>query len=444
MIAERPAEPPAPALDSAVVAGARLDTALRVSAGSAVTADARLDAVPPARRSRMRPAIGWSSWTGPAGGAVRVGAAGWGSRVGAAGWVRRLGAALAAVALVVAVPTPARADSVRDKLWYLDSLDVAAAQRISKGSDVVVAVLDTGVDAKHPDLKGAVLAGNNTTRPGATGNADTEGHGTGMAGIIAARGRGDRGVVGIAPAAKILPIRPADDPYFAADGIRWAVQHGAKVINMSFGLPDSETLHSAIREASDAGVVLVSSVGNTGDKDNKPDYPGAYPEVIGVGAIGRDGKIAKFSQHGPQVDLVAPGVDIEQAGLYGTYRNGFGSSNSAAVVSGAAALILAEFPDLTPQQMADRLSGTAKDKGDRGRDDYYGHGELDLVKALTAPQPASSSPAPPTAGAPAAVPPTSASDSDGGIPPLVFIGAGLLLLLVAVFAITMAIRRSRA
>ncbi|WP_285684368.1 S8 family serine peptidase [Actinoplanes sp. NBRC 103695] len=350
---------------------------------------------------------------------------------------------LAAVALVAPAPAPARADSVRDKLWYLDSLDVAAAQRISKGSDVVVAVLDTGVDAKHPDLKGAVLAGNNTTRPGATGNADTEGHGTGMAGIIAARGRGDRGVVGIAPAAKILPIRPADDPYFAADGIRWAVRHGAKVINMSFGLPDSETLHSAIREASDAGVVLVSSVGNTGDKDNKPDYPGAYPEVIGVGAVGRDGKVAKFSQHGPQVDLVAPGVDIEQAGLYGTYRNGFGSSNSAAVVSGAAALILAEFPDLTPQQVADRLSSTAKDKGDKGRDDYYGHGELDLVKALTAPQPSSSS-APPTAGAPAAAPPTSASDSDGGIPPLVFIGAGLLLLLLAVLAVTMAIRRSRA
>ncbi|MFG1602922.1 S8 family serine peptidase [Actinoplanes sp. NPDC049265] len=352
---------------------------------------------------------------------------------------------LAVFALVGAVPAPARADSVRDKQWYLDALDVAAAQRISKGSDVVVAVLDTGVDAKHPDLEGAVLDGNNTTRPGAKGNADTEGHGTGMAGIIAARGRGSSGVVGIAPAAKILPIRPATDPTFAADGIRWAVRHGAKVINMSFGLPDSETLHSAIREASDAGVVLVSSVGNTGDKGNAPDYPGAYPEVIGVGAVGRDGKVAKFSQHGPQVDLVAPGVDIEQAGLYGTYRNGFGSSNSAAVVSGAAALILAKYPDLTPQQVTDRLTATAGDKGDKGRDDYYGHGELDLVKALTAAQPASSSP-PPAAQAPARAPDSSASDGDGdsGIPPLLFVGAGVLLLIVAVVALTMAVRRSRA
>ncbi|MEV7622455.1 S8 family serine peptidase [Actinoplanes sp. NPDC089786] len=358
--------------------------------------------------------------------------------------VRRTGAALAAAALVLAGPAPARADSVRDKQWYLDTLNVAAAQRISKGADVVVAVLDTGVDAKHPDLKGAVLAGNNTTRPGAKGNADTEGHGTGMAGIIAARGRGTRGLVGIAPAAKILPIRPATDPEFAADGIRWAVRNGAQVINMSFGLPDSETLHSAIREAAEADVVLVSSVGNTGDKGNAPDYPGAYPEVIGVGAIGRDGKVAKFSQHGAQVDLVAPGVDIEQAGVAGSYRNGFGSSNSAAVVSGAAALIRAKYPDLKAQQVVDRLTGTADDKGDKGRDDFYGHGEIDLVKALTAPQPASSSPASPPAGAPAAAPPVQSSDTDeGGIPPLVFIAAGVLLLIIAGGAVTMAVRRSR-
>jgi type VII secretion-associated serine protease mycosin len=342
------------------------------------------------------------------------------------------------------VPAPASADATRDKQWWLGTLDVAAAQRISKGAGVVVAVLDTGVDAKHPDLKGAVLDGTNTTRPGAKGNADTEGHGTGMAGIIAARGRGDRGVVGIAPGARILPIRPADDPYFAADGIRWAVRHGAKVINMSFGLPDSETLHSAIREASDAGVVLVSSVGNTAGKGNAPDYPGAYPEVIGVGAIDRTGKVAGFSQHGPQVDLVAPGVDIEQAGLYGSYRNGFGSSNSAAVVSGAAALILAEHPGSTPQQVLARLTSTARDLGDKGRDDYYGHGEVDLVKALNAASPAASS-APPAPQAPAAARPVAGSESDdGGIPPLVFIGAGLLLLLVAVFAIVMAVRRSRA
>ena len=291
---------------------------------------------------------------------------------------------------MLASAVPARADATRDRQWYLKALKVAEAQRITKGAGVIVAVLDTGVEAGHPDLKGAVLPGINTVREGAKGNADTEGHGTGMAGIIAARGRsGERGLIGIAPAAKILPIRPADDPIFAADGLRYAAANGAKVINMSFGVRQ-------LGSAAGGGPGRLSTP--TSCWSRRPATP-ATPTTTStsradirrssrVGATDRNGKIAKFSQHGPQVDIVAPGTGMVTAGLGDTYREGFGTSNAAAVVSGAAALIRAKYPELTAAQVVERLTSTAVDRGDPGRDDYYGHGELDLIAALTAPPPA--------------------------------------------------------
>ncbi len=356
---------------------------------------------------------------------------------------RQMLAGVAALAIVLTSALPARADAPRNRQWYLKALKVAEAQRITKGAGVVVAVLDTGVEAGHPDLKGAVLPGINTVREGAKGNADTEGHGTGMAGIIAARGRGgERGLIGIAPAARILPIRPADDPIFAADGLRYAAANGAKVINMSFGVGSSDRLREAVQVALAADMVLVASAGNTGDTDNNVDYPGGYPQVLTVGATDRTGKIAKFSQHGPQVDIVAPGTDIYTAGLGGAYREGFGTSNAAAVVSGAAALIRAEYPDLTAAQVVERLTSTAVDRGDPGRDDYYGYGELDLIAALTAPAPAQSA-APRVTDAAAAAPTARDRDAAGGVPPLALAGIGLVLLVIALPAVRAAVRRSR-
>ncbi len=367
------------------------------------------------------------------------------------GRAARLLAAVAALAVVFGWPAPAHADEVRDRQWYLKSLRVADAQRITRGDGVVVAVIDSGVAADHPDLRGAVLAGTNTVRQNGKGNADTEGHGTAMAALIAARGRsGGRGLLGIAPAARILPIRPSDDTYFVADGIRWAVRHGAKVLSMSFAVQNSEELRAAIGEAVEADVVLVASAGNSGDKGNAVEYPGGYPEVLSVGAADRRGRVARFSQHGPQVDIVAPGVDMYTAGLAGTYREGWGSSNSAAIVAGAAALVRARFPELTARQVVERLTGTAVDRGDKGRDDYYGHGELALVAALTAPQPspaATTTPpaattTPPAAAAPAQEP-ASATRDGGGVPPFVIVGAGVALLAVAIGAVFAAVRRSR-
>ena len=146
------------------------------------------------------------------------------------------------VAAALTVPTlggvPARADQRRDSQWYLSRLDIAAAHRVSEGEGVTVAVIDTGVYTDRADLKGAVLPGFDVTASGA-GLEDELGHGTAMAGIIAARGQsGDRGLLGMAPRSKILPIRPASGPLIVSKAIEWAVQHDAKVINMSFAVQD--------------------------------------------------------------------------------------------------------------------------------------------------------------------------------------------------------------
>jgi type VII secretion-associated serine protease mycosin len=355
--------------------------------------------------------------------------------------LRPFAAAFAALVIVLVSAAPARADAIRDDEWWLKTLDVAQAQRITKGAGVTVAVVDSGVNAQHPDLRGAVLAGHNSVS-GADGRSDTDGHGTAMAGIIAARGRGGSGLLGIAPDAKILPVRPSNDTFFAAQGIRWAASHGAKVINLSFAIAGSDNLHAAIREAAAADVVLIGAAGNSGDKGNAAEYPVSYPEVLGVGAIDPKGKVLTFSQHGPQVDIVAPGIDMPTAGLGDQYRTGYGTSQAAAVVSGAAALIRAKHPDYTAAQVVEVLTATATDKGDKGRDDYYGSGELDLVKALTAdvPQPSPTG-GPAVTDAPAAARTLPSDDGDGGVSPLLIVGAGVIILIGAVLIAVVALRR---
>ncbi|MEU7902788.1 S8 family serine peptidase [Actinoplanes sp. NPDC049118] len=360
--------------------------------------------------------------------------------------LRRALAGLAAIAVVLGPAAPARAEGIRDQQWYLGPLKVGEAQRITKGDGVIVALLDTGVDATHPDLRGAVLPGRQVVQNKPAGNLDSVGHGTGMAGVIAGRGHdGDRGVLGIAPRAKIMPIRPINDTYFVAQGIRYAVANGAKVINMAFATRDSESLRAAVREAAAADVVLIGTPGNDGDTDNELEYPGAYPEVLTVGAVDRKNKIAKFSNHGRQVDLVAPGVEIPGPAPDNKYVLGNGTSGAAAIVAGSAALIRARYPDLSAAEVVDRLIGTAIDRGAKGRDDYYGNGQLNLLAALTAAQPRpSASAAPPATDAPAAVAVATPADDDGdGIPPLVIVGAGLVLLLAAVPVAVFLIVRSR-
>jgi type VII secretion-associated serine protease mycosin len=364
--------------------------------------------------------------------------------------VSRVTTAVVTCALVnVFGVSPVYADQPRSAQWYLKALHVDRAQRITKGAGVTVAVIDSGVLAKHQDLAGAVLPGRNVLGDGGDGRRDTVGHGTQMAGIIAARGRsGGRGVLGIAPAAEILPIVPAGDTGLVAEGINWSVAHGAKVISMSFGVIGSDALAAAVKAAAAADVVMIASSGNDGSEGSSDRYPAAYPQVLSVGAVDRNGKVAPFSSRGAEVRITAPGVDIAVAD--GEKPNAYvvvdGTSPATAIVSGAAALIRAKYPDLSAAEVVERLTSTATDKGPPGRDDSYGFGELDLMAALTAKQPttnpSSSAPSSATATPPPAAQPDP-DDSDSGIPPLLIIGVGLVLLVAAGVVLLVRVRKSR-
>lgn len=366
-------------------------------------------------------------------------------------------AAVATLAAVLVAAPPARADAVRDAQWHLDFLKVTQAHRISQGVGVTVAVIDTGVDAGHPDLRGAVLPGTDLSgspEGRRDGRADTDGHGTSMAGLIAARGRGGaRGALGIAPKARILPIR--DAPTIAPVGgdpaasIEWAVAHGADVISMSFGgFEAHEELVAAVVAAQRADVVLVAAVGNRPLFD-AVGYPAGVPGVLAVAGVDRRGRHAEISATGPQVQIAAPAVDIVSTDRRGGtgYRKGTGTSDAAAIVAGAAALVRARYPDLPAAEVVHRLTATARDAGAAGHDEEYGHGVLDLIAALTADVPALAPTSLPPA-VPSVAPPVwqggpPARDGTGVSVGLIVIGAGLLLVLAAAGGAGWLLRRRR-
>ncbi|WP_406086508.1 type VII secretion-associated serine protease mycosin [Streptomyces virginiae] len=332
-------------------------------------------------------------------------------------------ALLAATLLVSATATPAAADNIRDRQWGLLTLRAEEAWGTTRGAGVTVAVLDTGVDASHPDLSGQVLAGTDLIGMGAgPGDRAWARHGTAMASIIAGHGHGPsrgQGVLGIAPQARILPVRvilEEGDPGRAqardskggalAEGIRWAADHGADVINLSLG-DDSDSAHheagedEAVQYALAKGVVVVASAGNGGESGDRVSYPAAYPGVIAVTAVDRRGKKATFSTRNWYATVAAPGVDVVIADPDRSYYEGWGTSAAAAFVSGAVALLLAAHPDLTPAQVKKLLEATASDSPAGGRDDARGHGLVDPVAALQAAdevRPEAPVPAPAAAG----------------------------------------------
>ncbi|SCG43748.1 type VII secretion-associated serine protease mycosin [Micromonospora siamensis] len=326
------------------------------------------------------------------------------------------------------LPTAASADDgaarVRGDQWHLRYLRVAEAQRISQGAGVTVAVPDTGV-APHPDLALNLLPGRDFLSGADDGRHDADSHGTSMAGLIAAHGRGlDLGAMGVAPKAKLLPIlcsppHGRGDPDALARGIEYAVGQQVGVVSISSGGGSSPRLKQAITSAIKADIVVVAAAGNR-PEDLMVSYPASEPGVIAVGGVDRSGNHAAVSVTGSEIDIAAPAVDIVSTSIDGKYSKGTGTSSATAIVAGAAALIRSRYPKLSAEEVAHRLTATAVDKGPPGRDDQYGYGVIDLVAALTADVPpwgagtASDPPAAPITSAAGGPATTAVADPPGG------------------------------
>lgn len=282
-------------------------------------------------------------------------------------------------------------DEGLDRQWSLTVLQAFDAWAITTGSDIVIAVLDTGISPSHPELRGRVLPGfdfvNNDDDP-----RDDDGHGTFTAGVAAAEGNNGIGAAGMCWQCRILPVKVlnrrgrGNDATIAA-GIRFAVDRSAQIITMSFGGPDdSHVLREAITYALERNVLLVAASGNGQAEGNAPNYPAAYPGVLAVSATGPDDAITSFSTTGDFVDLAAPGVGVWSTLWRHTTGDtyGFADGTSAACphVAGAAALVWTVRPELSARQVAEVLMLGADDRGAPGKDPTYGYGRLNLLRAL--------------------------------------------------------------
>ncbi len=275
------------------------------------------------------------------------------------------------------------------------AIGLDAAQLVSRGAGVLVAILDTGAELNHPALAGRVAGGwdfisgdaDPTDQPDGIDNDgdglidEARGHGTHVAGIVART----------APDARLLIVRVLDadgrgDMLSVASGIRWAIDHGARVINLSLGmLRPSEAIENLLAQAEANGIVCVTSAGNWG-ADDPVEYPASSPHAVAVAAVDADRHAATFTSHGSFVSLSAPGVAIRSAYFGGRYVLWSGTSMAAPFVSGAAALLLSLHPLWNRQQVMDRLAATAVSLDELNPEmaGELGAGELDAAAALAA------------------------------------------------------------
>ncbi len=282
-------------------------------------------------------------------------------------------------------------DPLRAQQWALEAVRAPEAWALTAGAPAVtVAVIDTGVDLAHPDLRKQTQAGwdfvNEDGDP-----SDDLGHGTHCAGIVAAEAGNGVGIAGVAPGCRILAVKALDasgEGRYSdiAEAIVYAADNGAKIISMSFGgYGYSQTLQEAVDYALSKGCLLVAAGGNDGVES--PVYPAAYPDVIGVSAVGPDGAVWPGSNRGPHIDLCAPGVDVLSTSLGGGYASHTGTSPAAAVVAGLAALVAQGRTDLPMPWVAKLLCRTASDLGEAGRDPVFGSGGVDVLAALASETP---------------------------------------------------------
>jgi len=281
--------------------------------------------------------------------------------------------------------------------WGVDRVDAELVHsRFSiKGYGVKVAVLDTGIDLNHPDLR--VFGGKSFV---SATYQDDHGHGTHVAGTIAAQDNGE-GVVGIAPEAqlyalKVLNSSGAGNWSDVAAAIEWCIDNGMDVISMSLGGTSGDPLiQAAVAEAYGTGILLTAAAGNSGTANGTGDtvvYPARYPEVIAVAAVDSNDNRALFSSTGPAVELAAPGVNIPSTYLGSSYKTLSGTSMAAPHVAGLAALVKSTYPFLTNQEIRQKLVETANDLGNVGRDPWYGYGLINAPAAVAQEGPDTSPP----------------------------------------------------
>ena len=313
--------------------------------------------------------------------------------------------AVVAAALSVAVlgallpASVASADQIRDAQYWLDDYGVRDAWQVTRGAGVTVAVIDTGVDASVEELRGAVVGGTDFSGEGSadgrTPVGDDANHGTLVGSLLAGRGTGTgEGVLGVAPEADLLSVSvgfgaaAADSDQQIADAVRWAVDHGADVINMSLTrntLDWPTSWDDAFLYAMEADVVVVAAAGNRGSGTTEVGAPATMPGVLTVAGVDRQGT-ASFdaSSQGITIGVAAPAEDLVGVGPGDVHYLWQGSSGATPLVAGVVALVRSAHPDLDADDVIERVVATAEPKGTRDPDPLYGHGLVDAEAAVTA------------------------------------------------------------
>jgi len=306
---------------------------------------------------------------------------------------------LAAASLFAGVAAPAQADSIRDREYWLDDYGIRDAWAVTQGAGVTIAVIDTGVDGSHPDLAGAVVGGTDFSTLGSSNGqtpvgSDDSSHGTMVASLAAGRGRGTAGVIGAAPEASILAISlgftdktgPSSDDQIA-DAVRWAVDHGADVINMSLTRNTLEwptSWDDAFLYAMQHDVVVVAAAGNRGSGTTQVGAPATMPGVLTVGGVDRTGSASwDASSQGITIGVSAPSEQLVGATPGGGYVLWDGTSGATPIVSGIVALVRAAHPGLSAANVIERIVSTATPAGADGVDPIYGYGLVDAAAAVS-------------------------------------------------------------
>lgn len=298
---------------------------------------------------------------------------------------------------VLVVASPAEADSIRDRQYWLNQYGISQAWNTTRGAGVTVAVIDTGIDGSHPDLAGQVIAGTDVSGVGAANGqtpvGDSSGHGTMVASLLAGRGHGNGdGVIGVAPDAKLLAVSmgfgagtvSSDDQI--ATAVRWAVDNGADVINMSLTrntLEWPESWDDAFLYAMQHDVVIVAAAGNRGSGTTQVGAPATMPGVLTVAGVDRSGS-ASFdaSSQGITISVAAPSEELVGALPGGGYAQWDGTSGATPLVAGLVALVRSAHPELDAGNVINRITATASRVGNEEVSAIYGHGRINAAAAV--------------------------------------------------------------